>query len=135
MIERDKAALSTLAHQSPLAQYQDFLARDQLAYQIDEDGRALFYPRISAPAGYKGGLEWALSQGMGTVYATTVIAPKGEAPYNVALIDMDEGFRLMSRVEGVAAADVRIGMRVKVRIHPADGDEGPYPVFDMVDAP
>ncbi len=50
-------------------------------------------------------------------------------PYNVALIDIDEGFRMMSRVEDITPLDVRIGMRVKFRVHAAEGDEPPYPVF------
>lgn len=119
---------------SPLEQYRAFLARGELACQVDEDGRALFHPRVAPPVGYRGELRWVTSRGLGTVYATTFIAPRGEPAYNVALIDMDEGFRLMSRVEGIPADRVRIGMRVTVRVHPAVGDEGPYPVFDPVEA-
>jgi len=119
---------------SPLEQYRAHLSRGELAYQVDDQGRALFYPRVTAPAGYSGKLRWATSQGLGTVYAATVIAAKGEAAYNVVLVDMDEGFRLMSRVESIPAEQVRIGMRVKVRVQPAkDVDEGPYPVFDPVE--
>jgi uncharacterized OB-fold protein len=58
---------------------------------------------------------------------------KGD-PYNVVLIDVDEGFRMMSRVEDIAPLDVRIGMRVKFRVHAAEGDEPPYPVFTPSDA-
>jgi uncharacterized protein len=119
---------------SPLEQYRAHLSRGELAYQVDEQGRALFYPRAVAPAGYSGELRWVTSRGLGTVYAATVITAKGEAAYNVVLVDMDEGFRLMSRVESIPAEQVRIGMRVKVRVQPAkDGDEGPYPVFDPVE--
>jgi hypothetical protein len=46
---------------------------------------------------------------------------------------MDEGFRLMSRVESIPPQDVRIGMRVAVRVHEQSGDEPPYPVFVPVD--
>lgn len=119
---------------SPLARYQEHMARGELAFQVDEDGKPLFYPRVVAPAGYRGTLRWQVSRGLGTVYATTWISPKGAAAYNVALIDMDEGFRLMSRVEGMPAADVRIGQRVKVRIQAAEGDDDAYPVFDPVEA-
>jgi len=118
---------------SPLEQYRAHLSRGELAYQVDDQGRPLFYPRVMAPAGYSGELRWVTSGGIGTVYAATVIAAKGEAAYNVVLVDMDEGFRLMSRVESMPAKQVRIGMRVKVRVHPAEGDEGPYPVFDPVE--
>jgi uncharacterized OB-fold protein len=58
-----------------------------------------------------------------------VVSPQKGEPYNIALIDMDEGFRLMSRVEDIPPLDVRIGMRVQFRVHPAEGDEPPYPVF------
>lgn len=119
---------------SPVEQYREYLSRGELGYQADENGRAVFFPRVAAPNGFSGALTWKASAGLGTVYATTFISPKGEAAYNVALIDMDEGFRLMSRVEGIAADQVRIGMRVKVRVHPAEGDEGPYPVFDPLEA-
>ncbi|MEJ8839391.1 Zn-ribbon domain-containing OB-fold protein [Ramlibacter sp. AN1133] len=127
------SSLAAPLPQSPLEQYRAFLARGELAYQVDADGRALFYPRVGAPNGYRGELRWATSRGLGTVYAVTTIAPKGEPAYNVVLVDMDEGFRLMSRVEGMPAEQVRIGLRVKVRVHPAEGDEGPYPVFDPVE--
>ena len=48
---------------------------------------------------------------------------------NVALIDLDEGFRLMSRVEDIDPMQVRIGMRVKVRFNPGDDKQPPFPVF------
>jgi len=51
----------------------------------------------------------------------------------VALIDCREGFRMMSRVEGVSAADVKIGMEVELRIIPQSGDEPPFPVFVPVE--
>jgi uncharacterized OB-fold protein len=50
--------------------------------------------------------------------------------YNVALIDLDEGPRMMSRVESMASDAVRIGMRVKARIA-VEGDS-PLVVFDPV---
>ena len=47
---------------------------------------------------------------------------------------MDEGYRLMSRVEDIAPTAVKIGMRVRFRVHPAEGDEPPYPVFTPAEA-
>jgi uncharacterized OB-fold protein len=47
----------------------------------------------------------------------------------VALIDIDEGFRMMSRVEGIDPMQVKIGMRVKVKMNPGDDKQLPYPVF------
>ena len=116
--------------ESPLAVYQSALERGELAYQWSpEANRAVFYPRVICPFSGSDRLEWRVSAGLGTVYATTVTHPREGAPYNVALIDCDEGFRLMGRVEGVAPEAVLIGMRVRFRVHRPGGDEPPYPVF------
>jgi uncharacterized OB-fold protein len=56
----------------------------------------------------------------GVVYATTVVHRPDEEPYNVCLVDLDEGVRVMGRVEGLAPADVTIGLRVQARTG-ADG--------------
>ena len=49
--------------------------------------------------------------------------------FNVVLVDLDEGPRMMSRVEGIAPEAVRIGMRVRARVA-LQGDE-PVVVFDL----
>ncbi len=120
--------------ESPLAIYQAHLDKGELAYQWSPAaGRAVFYPRVICPFTGGDGLEWRVSAGLGTVYATTVVYPREGAPYNVALIDCDEDFRLMSRVEDIAPEAVRIGMRVKFRSHQPGGGEPPYPVFVPVE--
>jgi uncharacterized OB-fold protein len=93
----------------------------------------VFYPRVICPFTGSDRLEWRLSAGLGTVYATTVTHPRDGAPYNVALIDTDEGFRLMSRVADIAPEEVKIGMRVKFRAHRPRGGEPPYPIFIPVE--
>ena len=114
---------------SPLKTYLDHLSRGELAYQFSpEAGRAVFYPRVICPFTGSDKLEWRVSKGLGTVYATTVVHPAEGKPFNVALIDCDEGFRLMSRVEDIAPEAVRIGQRVRFRVHTPSGDD-PYPVF------
>jgi uncharacterized OB-fold protein len=116
--------------QSPLAVYEAYLEKGELAYQWSrEANRAVFYPRVLCPYTGSDRLEWRVATGLGTVYATTVVHPREGTPYNVALIDCDEGFRLMSRVEEVAPEAVRIGLRVKFRVHRPGGDEPPYPIF------
>lgn len=109
--------------------------KGELAYQLDTaTGRAVFYPRVIAPGTGTDTLEWRVSAGLGTVHATTVVHTRGQAPHNVALIDLDEGFRMMSRVEGIDPMQVAIGMRVRVRMHPEEGEAPPYPVFVREDA-
>ena len=119
---------------SPLATYQAHVNKGELAYQWSPEAeKAVFYPRLICPFTGSDRLEWRVSAGLGTVYATTVTHPREGAPYNVALIDCDEGFRLMSRVEDVAPEAVRIGMRVRFRVHHPDAGQPPYPVFVPVE--
>jgi hypothetical protein len=114
--------------QSPREHWLEACRRGQLAYQVDANGRAVFHPRVVAPGG-GGPLEWRVSRGRGTVYAATTVHPRGGETYNVSLVDLDEGFRMMSRVEGVAPEEVRIGMTVQVHfVEQADG-EALLPVF------
>lgn len=116
--------------ESPLTTYLGHLEKGELAYQFSpQANQAIFFPRVICPITGSDTLEWRISAGLGTVHATTVVHPQQGAPFNVALIDVDEGFRLMSRVEDIPPLDVRIGMRVKFRVHPAEGDEPPCPVF------
>lgn len=113
---------------SPLSIYQEFLERGELAYQAS-DGKAVFFPRVIAPVTGNTALAWHVSAGLGIVYSTTVAYYRGEPPLNIALIDLDEGFRMMSRVEDIPAEDVKIGMRVKLRMRiTADGVPA-LPVF------
>ena len=114
---------------SPLAQYREFLDRGELGFQVDADGLAVFYPRVLCPFTGSDKLEWRVSKGLGTVYSTTVVYPAKGEPYNVALIDCDEGFRLMSRVEDIDFKKVQIGQRVHFRVHRPGGEEPPCPVF------
>jgi uncharacterized OB-fold protein len=115
---------------SPLKTYIEHLERGELAYQFSpEAGKPVFYPRVVCPFTGSERLEWRVSTGLGTVHATTVVHPVEGKPYNVTLIDCDEGFRLMSRVEDIAPEAVRIGQRVRFRVHRPGGDEPPMPVF------
>jgi len=120
---------------SPLAVYLSHLEQGRLAYQFSPEADApVFFPRLICPQTGSDRLEWRTSAGLGTVYATTVVHPQQGAPYNVALIDVDEGFRMMSRVEDVPPRQVRIGMRVQFRVHRSEGDEPPCPVFTPIEA-
>jgi uncharacterized protein len=80
-------------------------------------GRHIFYPRVAEPLTGSTDLEWVEASGRGTVYSTTVIRQKPPTPnYNLALVDLEEGPRMMTRVEGIAPEQVKIGMPVKAKI-------------------
>lgn len=113
----------------PEAQWRTALAGGRFLLQRAKASGAVFFPpRLAEPGSGDGDLEWIEASGLGTVYSVTIVGQKPPTPpYNVALIDLDEGARMMSRVDGIAPDDVRIGMRVRARIVEQDG--GPLIVF------
>ena len=122
----------TKEKKSPLSIFREYCDKGQLAYQTSDE-KAFFYPRLISPFTGSSDIDWRVSAGYGNVYATTTLFPRLLEPYDVSLIDLDEGFRLMSRVEGIDPLSVKIGMRVKVRMIPASETEPAYPVFDILE--
>lgn len=90
-------------------------------------GEKHFMPRHLCPTCWSDQLEWVDASGKGTVHSFTVIrrAPLAafgsRAPYVVALIDLDEGPRMVTNVLGDDALDVKIGDRVKVTFEEREG--------------
>src|SRR3954469_501471 len=94
---------------SPLAIYQSHLDRGELAYQWSPAAeRAVFYPRVICPVTGSTALEWRVASGLGTGYARPAPPRAQGEPYNVILVDCDEGFRMMSRVEDIDPMQVKI---------------------------
>ena len=85
--------------------------------------RHVYFPRELCPHCGAHDLAWVETSGGGTVHAVTTVRRKADAggDLNVSLVDLDEGVRMMSRVEGVAPAEVRIGQRVRARVAQAGG--------------
>jgi uncharacterized OB-fold protein len=103
----------------PEQEYLDFLAQGKFMIQRSRDtGRYIFYPRAAEPLTGSTNLEWVEPSGRGTVYSTTVVRKKPEAggDYNVVLVDLEEGPRMMSRIVGVPPTEVRIGMKVQAKV-------------------
>ena len=85
---------------------------------------SIFFPRAICPnCGDTENLQWYAPSGRGTVYSTTVVRRKSDegGDYNVALIDLAEGPRMMSRVEGLRPGEVAIGMDVQAKVMNVDG--------------
>jgi uncharacterized OB-fold protein len=80
-------------------------------------GRYVFYPRVAEPGTGDTDLEWVEASGAGVVYSVTVISQRPPAAdYNIVLVDLAEGPRIMSRIEGMAPQDIKIGMNVRAKI-------------------
>jgi uncharacterized OB-fold protein len=120
-----------IANPGPDHVYQEALANG--AFQIqrcDECGFHIFYPRVLCPECGSSRITWVAASGKGTVYSTTTIRQRPEAGgnKNLCVVELAEGPRMMSRVEGIAAEEVKIGMAVTAEIAGKD-DEQRYIVF------
>jgi uncharacterized OB-fold protein len=66
------------------------------------------------------GLRWEQASGRGVIYAYTIIrqnkSPEfsSDTPYNVAIIQLEEGPRLMSNIVNAAPEDLRVDLPVTV---------------------
>jgi hypothetical protein len=126
-VHTDVESLS--AETAPGTVFDQYAAEGVLAYQRCGGCRhAVFPPRVLCPSCGCDDLAWQPSAGHGTVYSATVIAPRGKEPYTVALIDLDEGFRMMSTVTAGDGSAVAIDDHVRVEFRPA-GEDAPLPVF------
>jgi uncharacterized protein len=80
------------------------------------------------------GLEFIVAElsGTGLVYSYAVLhhprSPQFTYPLVTALVEVDEGLRLLTNLVGVEPADVRIGMAVRVIFLPTE-HEMAIPVF------
>jgi len=100
---------------SPDATYRSLLDRRVLGYQrCGACEQAVFPPRWRCPHCQAAELAWHDSHGHGTVYSTTQLSPRDQPAYAVVLVDLDEGFRMMSRLDGVDQEPVALGVRVQV---------------------
>lgn len=112
----------------PQAAYEAHLNAGRFMIQHAEStGEYLFWPRGVSAFG-AADLTWVEAKGAGFVYAITVTRARSGSS-NVALIELDEGVRLMSTLPLVETA--AIGARVKARIEQADA--GPRVVFDLIE--
>jgi uncharacterized OB-fold protein len=98
-------------------------------------GAYQFYPRVRCVT-CAGPVEFVAVSGKGTVHSLTVchrpLTPRfGDGPYVVALVDLDEGPRLMTNIVGCPPESVYIGMKVTVAFQRLTEDVS-MPVFGPV---
>ncbi|HEY0917617.1 Zn-ribbon domain-containing OB-fold protein [Devosia sp.] len=111
--------------EAPEVTFRNGLKEGRLLLQRCADsGRCFFYPRTVSPFSGSSRYTWQQASGAGTVYSTTVVRQKAEqgGDYNLCLVDLAEGPRMMSRVEDIDPAQVTIGMKVTAFI--ATDDKG-----------
>ncbi|MEA2141791.1 MAG: uncharacterized protein QOI64_221 [Solirubrobacteraceae bacterium] len=77
---------------------------------------------------FSGDLEWAPAAGTGTLYSFALMHQlydpsfAGELPYNIAVVELDEGVRLTTNVVGCANEELWIGMPLEVEFEQVTED-------------
>ncbi|MGN6576471.1 MAG: Zn-ribbon domain-containing OB-fold protein [Nocardioides sp.] len=98
---------------APELVYDEGIANGELRFQRCRSCETvIFYPRVLCPGCGSPDLAWERSEGRGVVYSTTTVRRR-DGDHDVSLVDLDEGFRMMSTVLG-EPGEVRIGERVVV---------------------
>ena len=102
---------------------------DGIVYQSCSNCKATWYfQRSFCPACGTAAPTMLQASGRGTVHACTLVARappeemRAHAPYLIALVDADEGFRLMAHGD----PDLQIGDRVLARFTQLAGHKIPY---------
>ena len=99
-----------------------------------DSGKYQHYPRPVSIYTGKRNIEWREVAGKGFVYALTTTrrgppAFRGQEPYLVATVELDEGVRLLTQIINCDVDKARVGMRVRLRWRVLN-DEFSFPVFE-----
>jgi uncharacterized OB-fold protein len=103
-------------------------------------GRAHFYPRPFCPYCWSENVSWEDASGQATLYTYSIVyvndlPPFNErVPYVAAVVDLDEGPRMMTNVVDCALEELRVGMALDV-IFRQETDDITLPVFRPAGAP
>ena len=106
--------------------------------QCADCGHVEFMPRHVCPKCWSENRTWTDAAGTGTVHSFSIVhrAPlpafREDCPYVVALIDLDEGPRMMTNIVGDGACQVAIGSEVEVCFE--DRGEAKLPQFRLAGA-
>ncbi len=120
------------------AQYWAAMGEGRLLVQgCTRCGNRQLYPRQHCLT-CRGPVEWVEASGRGTVYSYTVIRQNHQRPfrdwipYVVALVDLEEGPRIMTNVVGCDPEDVYVGMTVEATRFDVLSDEAGIALFEPV---
>lgn len=111
----------------------------QLRFQRCQDcDTAVWYPRLRCPRCISDRLVWTDAAGSGSVYTFNIMRRPGnpmmgdEVPYVVALVELDEGYRMLTNVTGCPPESVSCGQRVRVAWEVELSDGRRLPTFEPV---
>jgi uncharacterized protein len=129
---------SMLQQDSDSRPYWEGLAQGELRIQrCKVCAQAVFYPRALCPHCHSDQLEWIVASGRGTIYTYTVAHQAfglfaEDVPFVIALVELEEGVRMLSRIVDAPRERVTIGAAVHVTFEGA-GEDLTLPYFRLVE--
>ena len=118
--------------------YWEGLAQGELRIQhCNACAKAVFYPRSICPHCHADQLSWIVASGTGTIYSYTVahnaFGPfAADVPFIIAIIELAEGARMMSRIVDAPRERVAVGATVSVTFKRV-GEDLTLPYFRLVE--
>ena len=102
----------------------------------DDCSRSFFTPQLICPHCLGEKWSYRTSTGAGIVYSSTVVhrspSPALPAPYELAIVDMDEGWQLLTNIVTTGEGPTPIGARVEVTWVDVD-EHWTFPAFHTID--
>src|SRR2546429_9089228 len=118
--------------------YWEGLARGELRIQrCDVCSQAVFYPRSLCPHCHSQKLSWIVATGKGTIYSYTVAHQAygvfaQDIPFVVAIVELEEGVRMMTRIIDALRERIAIGLAVQVTFEKV-GEDLTLPYFRLIE--
>lgn len=119
--------------------YWNAARRGELTVQrCNSCGQRAFPPRAHCPGCGTGSLAWSPVSGRGTVHSYTVAyrAPHpvfaAQLPLIVAIVELEEGPRMVTNLVGCDPDDLKVGMAVEARFEAIDDSDVVLPVFTPI---
>jgi uncharacterized OB-fold protein len=133
----DKRARKPIPRPSPesLPFWEAAKVKRLLLPRCNHCGRFFFQPSQRCRHCLSPDLAWVESKGIGRIYSFVVYhrsyhpAFESDIPYAVAIVELDEGVRLLSNIIGTPPESLRCDARVRVTFEERDGAS--IPMFEL----
>lgn len=129
---------SMLQQDSDSRPYWEGLAQGELRLQhCSACSRYVFYPRSLCPHCFSDQLTWKVASGKGTIYSYTVAHQAfgifaAEIPFIIAIVELEEGVRMMTRIIDAPREQVKVGAAVQVTFEAVD-EQLTLPYFRLIE--
>jgi uncharacterized OB-fold protein len=115
--------------------WEGLLKKELWIQQCNDCHQHIYYPRSICPHCFSEEINWVQSEGTGKIYSYTVVHRaiggfKEQVPFVVAIVELDEGVRMMTRIKE-DSRPLKIDEKVKIFYEKID-EELTLPYFELI---